>query len=235
MSVVQMTAVFRRSRSKGVSRLVLLALADVANDDGEVVAYGRSHTILAAKANCDPGSVGRAIDRLVELGEVEILNVGDGRRSTDYRLRLGEGAHPEGGQNADPGGAGRAPRVRETPTQGGQDALPITPSCSVSDRPPPSHAEATFEDFWAVYPRRVARAAAEKAWAKAVRSIDAETIVAGARRYAEERRGGETRFTAHPATWLNAGRWADDPAPVRSGPSGQVDGDREGHEGRLVL
>ena len=30
---------------------------------------------------------------------------------------------------------------------------------------------------------------------------------------AAERTGQEAKFTAHPATWLNGGRWKDEPAP----------------------
>jgi hypothetical protein len=72
----------------------------------------------------------------------------------------------------------------------------------------------TFESFWAVYPRRVAKEAAARAFAAAVkRSVDAETLIAGAQRYAVERAGQEPRYTKHPATWLNGGCWQDEAPP----------------------
>lgn len=71
-----------------------------------------------------------------------------------------------------------------------------------------------FAEFWAAYPRREAKAAALKAWARAIKSTDPETIIAGARRYAADP-NREKRFTAHAATWLNAGRWDDEPLPGR--------------------
>jgi hypothetical protein len=69
-----------------------------------------------------------------------------------------------------------------------------------------------FIEFWSVYPRRTAKPAAVKAWAKAIKRADTSEIIAGARRYRDDpRRTAE--FTAHPATWLNNDRWADE-APV---------------------
>lgn len=83
-----------------------------------------------------------------------------------------------------------------------------------------------FEDFWQAYPRRKAKRAAFKAWQRAVSDIaeeaggkeQAEAIIqAGAARYAQERAGEDSQFTAHPSTWLNQDRWEDEP-----------DGDAEG-------
>jgi hypothetical protein len=71
-----------------------------------------------------------------------------------------------------------------------------------------------FEMFWNVYPRKVGKQAAIKAFAKALKSASVEDIVAGASRYADDPNRSDT-FTAHPTTWLNAGRWADGPLPER--------------------
>jgi hypothetical protein len=70
-----------------------------------------------------------------------------------------------------------------------------------------------FEQFWSVYPRKTGKLAAEKAYAKAIECLRAtpEEILEVARRYAEERRGADPKFTPHPATWLNQGRWSDAP------------------------
>lgn len=77
-----------------------------------------------------------------------------------------------------------------------------------------------FAAFWAVYPKRVAKGAARKAWAKAIKNgADPADIILGARRYATSprRTAADPQYTAHPATWLNAERWTDedDPAPQR--------------------
>lgn len=75
--------------------------------------------------------------------------------------------------------------------------------------------EDAFKDFWQVYPRKVGKQAARKAFEKAYEALgDANAIVEGARRYAEDPNRLEA-YTAHPTTWLNAGRWDDDPLPER--------------------
>jgi hypothetical protein len=74
-----------------------------------------------------------------------------------------------------------------------------------------------FERFWAVYPKRVAKEAARKAFAKAVENgTTVETLIAGAQRYAVKRQGQDPKYTKHPATWLNGGCWQDEApgAPV---------------------
>lgn len=83
-----------------------------------------------------------------------------------------------------------------------------------------------FDQFWAAYPRHEARAAARKAWAKAARTTDPGEIIAGACRYAEDPNRDPT-YTAHAASWLNDGRWDDEPQPARGpGNSRITEGDR---------
>jgi hypothetical protein len=74
---------------------------------------------------------------------------------------------------------------------------------------------AAFDRFWSIYPRRVGKKAAYVAWTKAVTETDPETIIAGALRYARDPNRDDT-YTAHPQTWLRAGRWDDEPLPART-------------------
>ena len=67
-----------------------------------------------------------------------------------------------------------------------------------------------FEDFFRAYPRRVAKKAALKAYLKARRDTDQELILAGVARYRASLNGTDPKYIAHPSTWLNAGRWADE-------------------------
>lgn len=73
---------------------------------------------------------------------------------------------------------------------------------------------AAFEKFWSIYPRKVGRGAAEKAFVKAVlRAKDPAPILAGAERYRDDpSRDPDLRYTAHPSTWLNQDRWLDEAA-----------------------
>jgi hypothetical protein len=74
--------------------------------------------------------------------------------------------------------------------------------------------EKAFEkEFWPLYPKRVAKGAARKAF---IRILVAERatvgeLKAGAARYAAERAGKDEEFTKHPATWLNGECWKDEP------------------------
>lgn len=74
--------------------------------------------------------------------------------------------------------------------------------------------KADFDEFWRHYPRRVGKGAAERAYAAARRRPpvpSASDMLAGCMRYAAARAGEDPQYTAHAATWLNAGRWQDEP------------------------
>ncbi|MFE5837227.1 hypothetical protein [Arthrobacter sp. NPDC056493] len=69
-----------------------------------------------------------------------------------------------------------------------------------------------FNDWYAIYPKHVGRGAAVNSYSKARKNgATAEELAAGARRYADERKGQDPQYTAAPATWLNQERWTDDP------------------------
>ena len=75
-----------------------------------------------------------------------------------------------------------------------------------------------FAEFWAAYPRRVGKGAARKAWAKVIKNgADPQEVILGARRYSTDPRRAQAdiKYTAHPATWLNAERWSDEDQPAQ--------------------
>ncbi len=69
-----------------------------------------------------------------------------------------------------------------------------------------------FDAWWNLYPRRVARGEALRAWRQTLRSKKAtvDQLLEGARRYAKARREQDPRFTKYPASWLRAECWADE-------------------------
>jgi hypothetical protein len=69
-----------------------------------------------------------------------------------------------------------------------------------------------FADFWKVYPRKRDKGHAEKAWPRAVKKADEQTIITAAREFAQwcVRTRQEQQFIAYPATWLNGERWLDE-------------------------
>jgi hypothetical protein len=70
-----------------------------------------------------------------------------------------------------------------------------------------------FTRFWAVYPRKVGKGEARKAWARLRRQgVDPEELIAGAVRYRDDPRR-KPDYTKHPGPWLNAERWTDQVGP----------------------
>jgi hypothetical protein len=76
-----------------------------------------------------------------------------------------------------------------------------------------------FEEFWTIYPRRAGKVDARKAYERATAKTDPTLVLAGAQRFAADPNlpRDDPQFIPHPATWLNAGRWDDDPLPHRNG------------------
>jgi hypothetical protein len=69
----------------------------------------------------------------------------------------------------------------------------------------------SFEQFWEIFPRRVGKGTAKKAFKHAASRASFAEILDGARRYAKECVGRETQYIKHPSTWLNADCWLDEP------------------------
>lgn len=73
----------------------------------------------------------------------------------------------------------------------------------------PAKPSMEFDLFWAQYPRKVGKQAAVKAFSKALKLTKLETILEGVERLKRENR--DPQFIPHPSTWLNEGRWDDEP------------------------
>ena len=72
------------------------------------------------------------------------------------------------------------------------------------------------------------RKAAEKAYAKARREVPAGKLLVAVRRYAADPNLPGKEFIPHPATWLNEGRWDDDPLPERTATVHHLEAPRPG-------
>jgi hypothetical protein len=78
---------------------------------------------------------------------------------------------------------------------------------------PMAEKTAQWRDFWAAYPRKVGKRAAETAWVRACRRAHPADVVAAAKRLADDPNLPEPQFVPHPATWLNRDGWLDPPCP----------------------
>jgi hypothetical protein len=81
----------------------------------------------------------------------------------------------------------------------------------------PAKQEADFATFWLLYPRRVAKRAAEKAWSRMTPAERYDAIVALVE-WAKVWRAMEIEFVPHASTWLNGARWEDE-LPTNNAPT----------------
>lgn len=68
---------------------------------------------------------------------------------------------------------------------------------------------ATFDDFWLLYPKRMAKKDAKKAWDKLSEPQKTAALIACAN-WRNIWAAKDVEFLPHPATWLNGERWEDE-------------------------
>lgn len=229
MSIRLMTDVWDRSPYDRALLLIHLAMADFANDAG---AFYASQPVLAEKARVSVEYVRQAVERMVADGLLVVTRKGTRRgRATEYLLTplppklVGGSADPV--PDSPPNQVGEDP---PTLTDSPPNSAPSQPSYTTVLGEEQSGAAApalaryvelneAFAAFWAAYPRRVGRQAARKAWQRAVATVSPEVILEAARRFAADPNRSPL-YTPHPTTWLNQGRWDDDPLPSAAHTSG---------------
>ena len=137
MSVRCMTWVWDHSTVGGTERLVLLALADCANDEGREC--WPSIATLARKCRVDERTVQRVIRRLAERGHLLILPSSGGRAANRYAVLMG--GYPQPRQDATPGNPpprqDATPAVAQVPGQGWHSSATQTSLNVLEPKPGP--------------------------------------------------------------------------------------------------
>lgn len=239
MSLDAQDWVWNHSQSKGTARLVLLAIADKAYGKG-CTAYAGT-TMLVQRSNAARSSVVAAVDKLIQLGELAVVEGQQGPRGETvytlpkakrYRRSAQEGG-PDSGpvQNPDRSenrtGTESGPGGSENRTGGGPDSGPhnaertqapqeeeSSSAAAQADEPTEDLHLKAFGAFWINYPKKRDREEAKKAWIAAIRrGVDPQQMVDRAQAYAHERKGKDAQFTKYPTTWLNKGCYDDEPDP----------------------
>lgn len=155
MSVYVIQEVWDLSTAKGTDLLMLLALAD--NADQERRLAWPSVDLLAKKARIDRRNVQRCLRRLEEAGEIVLVRPGgrtaDGYRAAVYRITPGQGrpADSGGADAAPPNGPGAAPVAPRGGAHGQSGVAPAPPQPSVE---PSTTANGSPTDSVAPSPRR---------------------------------------------------------------------------------
>lgn len=203
----------------GNEMILMLALADVAADDGRCVYLTEDDDLtyagLAKKARVDRRTVIRLVAKLRDRGLL-LQTKGTRAQPNDFAIavpwRKGDNLSPVDSVTPVPDSVTTEPLF-------GDNASTRTSLI----RNDVNVARVGFAEFYMAYPRKVGKEAARRAFDKAARSTDPALIVDGARRYASDPNLPEKRFIPHPASWLNAGRWDDEPEVPRDGGQREAD------------
>lgn len=223
MSIKQMAKVWEWSKAEGAALLVMLALADHADDDGYCFPGVER---VAKKCRISSRSVQRHVKDLGEIGELKVETgrgvTVQGGATNRYKITLVH-ASPhmplQSGDNLAPGD--KTTEVVTPRARSGDTVMSPKPSEEPSDITPPTpkggkvrlklteEQALSFADFWEAYPRRTGRADAEVAFVKngAFDLIEHVISAIEAHKKTEQWQRG---IYPHPATWLNGRRWEDD-------------------------
>jgi hypothetical protein len=224
MSIQIMNAVWRESKSKGRARLVLLSIAD---HQGELGAWPSIET-LAKMVNSSPRSVQRDIQDLIEMGELVV----------EFRSAPTYGPYKANRYFVNlPGVTDGVSEVTKTAsevtdldsevtdldsevTAGGVLTLNRTLKETLTKQ-----ADESFETFWNLYPKKVAKADALKAWKQVLKKKTADEMIGITKAYSESKLP-EMTYIPYPASWLNKGLYEavenDKPAPARKPIFGRI-------------
>lgn len=193
--------------------MILLVIADHATDEGDNA--WPSQATIATRASCNVRTVQRSINELAAKGYLWVekrgggsANCRDDRRPHRYTIvlkKLRDDKLP--------------PRKSKRDDIDDSNDPALTTATTRQSRPmkhpieTPLETPNTFDNFWKAFPRKTAKGAARKAWDK-LKPEEQLAAIEGAERFAADPNRDET-FTPHPATWLHAERWSDEPLPPR--------------------
>jgi len=198
-----MNAVWRESKSKGRARLVLLSIAD---HQGELGAWPSIET-LAKMVNSSPRSVQRDIQDLIELGELVV----------EFRSAPTYGPYKANRYFVNlPGVTNEVSEVTKTASEVTDLESEVTESASevtaggvltlnrTLKETLTKQADESFETFWNLYPKKVAKADALKAWKQVLKKKTADEMIGITKAYSESKLPDMT-YIPYPASWLNKG------------------------------
>lgn len=204
MSNEALTAVAKADIRPSGRKFVAMALADYAD---EAWSCFPSVEQLATYTSQGEKTVRDHLDALEESGVVsrERQRREDGTLGR-YRFQIHRRNLPvaDQRQNSPVADFARGEKHPEPPADFATHNPQLEPSSISSER-----GRDGFDQFWALYPNKVGKAAALKAFTAARKRCDLDTMMAGLRRYVAKT---DDRPWCNPATWLNQDRWADEPA-----------------------
>ena len=193
-----------------------LVLIGIANHDGDGGSWPAVST-LAMYAGVSERTVQRAIAALQQRGLINVETNAGGTMHTrnDRRPNFYTINRPRHG-------------VTSTTPRQENGVTPVTSRGDIAVSPEPSlnHQELSlaqlslsvsagsrFDEFWKVWPKRVGKGAAIRAYERALKRATHEQIVTGAKQMAAlwaVMSEQDRRYVPYPERWLNSDRWADE-------------------------
>jgi hypothetical protein len=196
MSIEAVSLVLNQSRATGRAKLVLLGIANHLGDHGA----WPSISTLARYANASERSVKRDIQELVQLGElkVELQNAPTKHqyKTNLYWITISSGVTDSA--------SGVTDWVSRGDSSGKSGVTPVGTQNIIRTIREPSLETSSygFDKFWELYPKRIAKADALKAWNKATKKKAADELIALTKAYSESKLPDMT-YIPYPASWLN--------------------------------
>jgi hypothetical protein len=196
MSIEAVSLVLNQSKATGRAKLVLLGIANHLGDQGA----WPSISTLARYANASERSVKRDIQELVELGELKV-ELQNAPTRTQYKtnlywLTIGSGVTDSA--------SGVTDWVSRGDSAGKSGVTPVGTQNIILTIKEPSmkQPDNDFDNFWKLYPKKIAKADAIKAWNKATKKKTADELLKLTKAYAEGKLP-EDKYIPYPASWLN--------------------------------
>lgn len=198
----------------GPQRAVLVALAHCMNDK-----TGRcfpSQEDLAGMTMLGEKTVRRALGGLEASGVITRVKKFKGRYRTNDDYSFNRDFRSErppvtvtAGQ-PDHRSQSPSPPVTQSFTTGQSDRAVIPTGSTTGSHQEVNALEHDFGAFYAAWPKKRDKPAAQRAWAKAIKKVDPALIIAKAIAYRDNPHIAEKQFIPYPASWLNAEGWDDE-------------------------
>jgi hypothetical protein len=198
VSIEAVALVLNKSKATGRAKLVLLGIANHLGDQGAWPAI----STLARYANASERSVKRDIQELIELGELRV-ELQNAPTQNQYKTNLYWITIQSGVTDS---ASGVTAQVSRGDSSGKSGVTPVgTQNINITIKEPSIEtSNKAFEEFWKLYPKKIAKADALKAWNKAIKTKTAEKLLELTKAYAEGKLPDQT-YIPYPASWLNKG------------------------------
>ena len=183
----------------------------------------------------------KSLQRLVDLGKIERL---DGMLSNDRARReisnrandleiaskAGKASAEKRLKNQQKSSTTVQRKVNHTDTDTDTDTSRDT-NVSLALVAPKTKTPDMFSEFWDRYPKRIGKADAHKAYARAMKKITHDDLMFALSERLPALEAREKQYRPNPATWLNQERWTDEIDATGNGNGSGPYGSRAGRSG----